>query len=180
MSMGMVLEATESYLREVLQFEPNRIGIEFNTEPPPLAGAFFIGIDDAGVESRSTENDYYLREIYVLEIGIWKRPGQFPKDRRAELLKTQNVYTPELETLDSLERKVLAALHKNNDWLRFANERFTLPLGGLGDQFINPLRYLGRSKNERLIAEGEQAEPWIGRRLRFASAERLQKLESLA
>lgn len=182
MSMAMALEGTEAYLRSVLQMSKDQISIQLNTEPPPMAGQWFIGIDDAGVDARATGNDAYFYEVYSIEIGIWKRPGQFPKDRREELIKVRNLYVPELETLESLERKVLTVLHKSHNWRRAVNEQFNLPVGGSGDVFSNPWRYVGRGKNEKLIAETENSngDAWIGRRLRFTGADRLQYVESQA
>lgn len=186
--MSIVLQATETWLRSSCDFDNTQCGIQPRCEPPPIAGQWYVGIDDGGIDQTARhdstgEFDQYLREVFTVEIGIWRRPGQFPMDRRRELMKNVSPYLLEQQSIESLERKIIVALHKAQGWRAIANDVAGggLPLGGRGDVFSLPLGYAGRGKNETLalIRTSNDPDLFFGRRLRFRGATRTQALEGM-
>jgi hypothetical protein len=57
MSMGMALFGLERYLRTQYGWTATQCGVQHRCLPPPRAGQFFIGIDDAGVEGGPEETN---------------------------------------------------------------------------------------------------------------------------
>lgn len=180
MSMAMVLEGSQDFLRQLYEWKPTECVVAPETLPTASAGPFFIGIDEGSVEG-GEENSHKLKEVFNIEIGIWRRPHNLPKDRWREYLKVQNMYLPEVATLDTLERQVITALHgygKRNGgpslW-EFINTKFQLPISGRGDRFNGTLMYKGRGKSEVISLPAEEGGgEFYGRRLRFRGLDRTQ------
>jgi hypothetical protein len=177
--MAAILAATEAILRTANDWDSNSCSIQPGSEPPPTAAQWYIAIDDAGVEQSARAEDYYLREQFVIEIGVWRRPGQLPHDRKKELQKNVTRYMNDMLTLEPLERKVIKALHKSQTWRNTLNSLAGFPEEGSGDQVVNPLVYQGRSKNETLVFGKENEHAFFGRRLRFRGGDRVQTIESM-
>jgi len=175
MSMDYVLEATAAYLRSKNGWEVSQCDI--NVSPPPAAGQFYVCIDDGGVDQLARAEDYWLKEAFVVEVAIWRRPGQLPKDRLKELLKNTSRLMAEMKTINPLERAVVKTLHKSQGWRGYANTLAGLPIGGKGDLFRVPLIYQGRSKNE--FFTDPDGNEFFGRRLRFRGADRTQSIEDM-
>lgn len=175
----MVLEGAQDFLRVLNNWKPTECVVAPETMPIATAGQFFVGIDESSVEG-GEENTHALKEIFNIEVGIWRRCGQFPKDRWREQLKTQNIYLPEVATLDTLERQVLTTLHgygrrSGPSLWEFINAKFGLPVTGLGDKFNGTLMYRGRNKSEVIsLPKEEGGGEFYGRRLRFRGLHRTQ------
>lgn len=179
MSMSAILTATELWLRQENDWEINQCGIQPNSEPPPSAGQWYVSIDDGGIDQTARPEDHYLRELFRVEVGVWRRPDQLPKDRKRDLLKTTSIYAAEAQTLESLERAVIRKLHKSQGWRQLCNTNAGFPSAANGDQVIMPLVYLGRSKCETISFGSQNEHVFFGRRLRFRGADRTQSLECM-
>ena len=84
MSMALALEYCQEYLRTKYGWKENEVGVQYDAVPPPNAGLFYVGIDDAGVDTGNDETDA-LKESLTITIGIWRRPEHLLYDRRAHL-----------------------------------------------------------------------------------------------
>lgn len=176
MSMGMALEGVRDWLRSKNDWSNIECGVHYQTVPPNRAGQKFIGIDDGGVET-GPANTHALTEIYMIDIGIWRRPGHLPKDMLGNVMLPEDLYLPEISTLNDLERRVVFWLHQRWDLLNYINGKYGLPDEGRGDNFTGQLVYSGRSKVE--TASPDQQQPgivFLGRKLRFRGLRRVQKI----
>lgn len=178
MSMAFVLEGTRDYLRSQNTWTYEQIGIQFQTIPPNTARQWYIGMDDAGVES-AIEKNYYLTETFSIEIGIWREHASIPRDRSGEMQLATDIYIAGIKTLNALERLVIAQLHGIYAVPAAINAQFTLPSIGSGGVFRLPLAYRGRTRNEKLeVADVQDSALWFGRRLLFRGLPRTQYINS--
>jgi len=117
--------------------------------PQKITGQFAICIDDAGVESGNM-NNFYDREMYSINIGIWRRVGRVPKDRMAQQMIIDNeIYSSLAQTLADNERELKMALHCNTEVPVWLNSKYALPdEDEFLDRFIQYWVYRGRSGNE--------------------------------
>jgi hypothetical protein len=176
MSMGMALEGVRDWLRDRNGWTNMECGVMFRCIPPNRAGQKFIAIDDGGVET-GPDNTHALTEIYTLEVGIWRRPGHLPKDMLGQSMLPEDLYLPEISTLNDMERRVIFWLHNRWELLTYINGKYGLPDEGRGDNFIEKLSYRGRTKVE--TAQPDEGQPglvFIGRKLRFRGLKRIQKI----
>lgn len=176
MSMGMALEGVRDWLRDKNGWTNQECGVMFRCVPPNRAGQKFIAIDDGGVET-GPANTYGLTEIYNIEIGIWRRPGHLPKDMLGQAMLPEDLYLPEISTLNDLERRVIFWLHFKKELPPYLNAKYGLPDEGRGDIFQEMLTYRGRTKVE--TAQPDEGQPglvFIGRKLRFRGLKRIQKI----
>lgn len=189
MSMGMALFGLERYLRTQYRWGPTQCGVQHRCLPPPRAGQFFIGIDDAGVEGGPEETNA-LTEICNIEIGVWRRPGHLNQaDMIGKMKLPDDPYIAGILTATKLERMVLVpvvgqqsgGLHQNYGAMNFVNELFNLPSSELGAGFNTPLLFRGFSRFESVAIEngGNAAQAYYGRRLRFRGLKRIQNPYSL-
>jgi hypothetical protein len=179
MTMGMVLEATRDYLRQRCELEKNQCGIQYLGNPPPSAVNIYVTINDDGMDT-GDDTSYYLREITRIEVGVWRQPNGIARDRAGEWMLPENIYGTYLTTIEQLERKVIQALAWSYSFLNFLNEHAGLPMTGKGGAFKQPLRYVGRAPIEAITVDNgtQNGAGWIGRRLRFRGAERIQRVDS--
>lgn len=173
MSMGMVLEGVRDWLRDQNSWKAIECGVMMNTVPPNRAGQKYVGIDDDGIDT-GPENTHALTEYFSLSIGIWRRPGHLPKDQQWNMVVPEDVYLPEISNLHDLERRVIFYLHNRWDLVGYLNKKYELPDAGRGGTFTGQLVYRGRGKIES--AAGDEANRFIGRRLRFRGLRRVQKI----
>jgi hypothetical protein len=188
MSMGMALYGLEAYLRQQYKWQPIQCGVQHRCLPPPRAGQFFVGIDDAGVEGGPAETNA-LTEVCNIEIGVWRRPGHLSQsDMIGKMKLPTDPYIAGVLTATKLERMVTIptedqsslGLHQNYGAMNFINSLFGLPDAGLGDKFCEPLVFRGFSRFESVvIGEGKGAEAYYGRRLRFRGLKRIQKYSNI-
>lgn len=180
MSMGMILLTVRDHLRDALSLPAAACEIQPGATPTPAAGEILVAIDEYRVESRSAA---HLAEHYEIEVGIWRRVGQFPADRRGELLLPEAAYTHALQSLDVLERKVVTALHGNYEAVtQQMNTFYGLGAGEQGDIVQGAPLYRGRGRAEHWppITQAHPKPNWLGRRLRFAGLRRVQGLDVAA
>lgn len=188
MSMGITLFGLESYLRQQYDWKPIQCGVQNRCLPPPRAGAFFVGIDDAGVESGPEETNA-LTEICNIEIGVWRRPGHLSQaDMIGKMKLPDDPYLQGIMTLTKLERMVLVTdesqqtggLHQNYGAMNFVNQLFGLPNIDLGAGFNTPLVFRGFSRFESIaLPNSKDADVYFGRRLRFRGFKRIQKYSTI-
>lgn len=186
MSMGMALLGTRDYLRTSLTWTLKDIGIQYNNFPPNAAKNWYVAIDDGGVEGTPAKQ-YYLKEIYTITVGVWRRPGRVPQDVSGNLMIPDDIYISGIETVNDLERKVIKWLHNNYLLMASINTQFSLPTatgagaGAGGDVFgQEPLIYRGRTKNEFITIPGtNDAQVWFGRRLQFRGLTRTQYVNAM-
>lgn len=183
----MALYGLQSYLRQQYDWKVTECGVQNRCLPPPRAGQFFIGIDDAGVDAGPDETNA-LTEICNIEIGVWRRPGHLSQqDMIGKMKLPDDLYLAGIMTLTKLERMVLCpvvgqasgGLDKNYGAMNFINSLFGLPSADLGAGFNEPLRFRGFSRFESIAIENSgtpgDANAYFGRRLRFRGLKRIQK-----
>lgn len=189
MSMALVLEHTQEYLREKYGWKPNQCGVSFRSEPQLQdAGDFYVAIEDNGVEAGNVETDS-LKEICNITVGIWRRPEHLVRDMRGNLSLQFDKYLIGAWTLHQLERAIMVhktiagtaslfGLHANYTFLSELNARYNLPSEDNGAKFITPLFYRGRSPMETVALDstGDSINAWFGYKLRFRGLSREQKL----
>jgi hypothetical protein len=173
MSMGMVLEGVRDWLRTKNEWDHMTCGVMAGSIPPNRAGQKYVALDDDGVDT-GPDNTHGLTEIFGLEVGIWRRPGHLPKDQQWNMVIPEDVYLPEVDNLNKLERNVIFLLHQRWDLAAWLNQKYGLPSSATGDAFTGQLVYRGRSKIE--AASGDGTNRFIGRRLRFRGLRRVQKI----
>lgn len=185
MSMGMALLGTRDYLRTALTWTKDNIGIQHNNLPPNAARNWYVALDDGGVEG-TPQGQYYLKEIFSITVGIWRRPGRLPQDVSGAIMLPDDIYVSGIETLNDLERKIIKKLHNNYALMASINTQFSLPSATVsgdvgGDVFgQEPLIYRGRTKNEVVSIPGTtDAQAWFGRRLNFRGLSRTQYINAM-
>ena len=110
MSMGIVLSQIRNRLRDALSLSADQCDVQPGGRPPEAAGEWYLAVDELGVDSTARS---HLAEEFAVEVAIWRRLGQFPTDRRGELLLHESAYLAAMHTLDNLERQVILSLHGN-------------------------------------------------------------------
>ena len=175
MSMGIILSQVRTHLRETLTLSSDQCDIQPGGAPPEAAGEWYLAIDELGVANDARS---HLAEEFSLEVAIWRRLGQFPADRRGELLLPESAYLEAMHTLDALERRVILNLHGNfGDVTAAANTALGAGTEGGGDRFQLALYYEGRQRAETLPRASSRRQPeWMGRRLQFRGMKRVQAL----
>jgi hypothetical protein len=173
--MGIILNQVRSHLREALTLSADQCDIQPSGSPPEAAGEWYLAIDELGVASHSRD---HLAEEFSIEVAIWRRLGQFPADRRGEAMLPESVYLAAMHTLDSLERRVILALHGNfAEVVAGANTEAGAGMSDGGDVYQLALYYQGRDRAETLPNQRSRQQPqWIGRRLKFRGMNRVQAL----
>ena len=187
MSMDLVLEGVQEWLREKYSWANNQCAVQYNAEPTVDSGQFFVGIDDAGVEESSGDTDC-LAEIFSIQIGIWRRPEHIVPDRRGKLKLNTDKWLLGAKTLASLEQKIKIhnsgqsgknGLHRNYAFKDYLNSYWSLPSSTQGSIFVSPLIYGGRTRMETVgLLDGSNPKAFYGYRLRFRGLLRTQKLRS--
>lgn len=181
MSMSLALEFTQEWFRDKYKWKWNECGVQFQSIPSYSAGAFYVSIDDAGVET-GREDTESLMETLSLNIGVWRRAEHFMKDQLGQLKLPDDVYLAGAKTLHQLERQVILnnkyGLHKNYVFMTALNERYNLPSEVHGAEFIFPFVYRGRGAMESQVLDTAktQDQVWYGYRLRFRGLAREQHL----
>lgn len=192
MSMALLLEYTQEYLRDKHAWEPNQCGVSYRAEPMLQdAGDFFVAIDETGVEAGNSSTDS-LKETLGIVIGIWRRPEHLVRDIRHNLSLPLDRYLIGAWTLHELERTIIVhktvggaptrnGLHANYSFLSGLNDRYNLPHADYGAKFITPLFYRGRSAMETVALDGgseygDSINTWYGYKLRFGGMVREQKM----
>lgn len=173
MSMAMLLEGTRDYLREQMPLTAHECDVQFQGTPPAVAGQFFIALEDAGLAS-GPEESHYLKEIYSIEISIWRRPGPLQRDRWGEFEFRENKYLGSAKTLEKIERSIIELLHHKPAAMVDLNTRFSLPSEHLGENFSSSLRYRGRGGVLTNVLPESPEIAFIGRTLTFSGSMRLQ------
>lgn len=191
MSMALALEYTAEWYRDKYGWDHTQCGVQINAYPPiGSMSPFFIGIDDAGVETGADSTDS-LKEVLTIVVGIWRRPEHIQKSIRGNLKLPQDKYLIGAWTLHDLERAVVIhktvggataegkhGLHANYVFMDGLNQRYNLP-GQYGAEFKFPFMYRGRGSMESIAIEGSQdPTAYYGYRLRFRGLAREQKLRS--
>lgn len=175
MSMAMLLEGTRDYLREQMPLKATECDIQHDSIPPWPSGQFYVTLEDSGV-APGPDQSYYLKEIFSIDIGVWRRPGDIPKDRWGTFQFRDNQYLGSVQTLDRIERRIIELLHQKPAAMVALNEKFGLPSAEAGDNFSSFLRYRGRSGMQNKFPPEADGIMFIGRVLSFSGSMRLQKV----
>lgn len=175
MSMAMALSVRD-FLRKENGWDVNRCDIQQGGTVPDIARQFYVTLDDAGVQTGPAEN-YYLKEILSIEVGIWVETGHIPADMSGHAQLKNDDYIKGTVTLDDMERAIIAQLHHREEPRNQINEQFGLP-GDDGDIFLLNFVYGGRPRNEiqGVFQNQNRVGQWLGRRLRFGGLTRNQKI----
>jgi hypothetical protein len=180
MAMSMILEGVRDFLQKENGWDKHRCGIQQGGLPPAVTRGFYVALDDAGVETSPPEN-HYLKEIYTIEVAVWRETAPISADLSGIAQLKSDQYIKGAATLHDIERKVIRSIHHNQALRNAINGQFVLP-GSDGDLFLLPLIYTGRGRNELqgVFAQNQQqSAQWLGRRLRFRGATRNQKIGSI-
>jgi len=173
----MALEGTRDYLQSENSWTDHQCNLQQNAVPPPVAPQFYIALDDGGIENDSVE--HFLRETYTMVVGVWFRVGAYPEDARGFMQLKTDLYRATIDTLNSLERKVLQNTHHIWALVTAVNTQFSLPSAGDGDYFQSTWVYQGRSGNEITALPDQQGNAYLGRRMRFRGMRRIQLVDSI-
>lgn len=178
MSIEFWMEAVRDHLRSTLAFPGGAdkavhyVDIQPNGQPPAAIGDYYIAVDEASIESADKT---HLKEIFQLEVTITKTIGQFRKDQLS------SAYFHHSRGLGPIESSVKVAIHNNQDLRALANFKGGLPSTVNGDQFIQPLWYLGRGRTRFEAGDWAGLEPdkkaFMVRVLRFGGGIRTQALD---
>ena len=171
MSVITILDEVVTHLTTQMSLQADQIGVEPELTPPHIAPEFYIAVDEGDVVSDSTDN--FLREKIGFEVGIWKRTGDYDKDRRAK------IYSKSATGLDALERLVVINLHMSWALRAAINTAGSYGQAGNGDVYQLPPVYQGRGKTEaRSIGTDNSGNlsTWLMRRLRFGGMLRVQEI----
>lgn len=189
MSMALVLEHTQEWLREKYGWAPNQCLVTHGAQPVFDAGYFFVGIDDSGVEPGPEDTDA-LKEVCNITIGVWLRPEHLQADKRGILKLPVDMYLSSSWSLYDIERAIIVSrsaegaelygLHHNWGFSSALNTRYSLPSTTYGAEFRGVFRYRGKGPMESLAMDDGSGNihSWFGYRLRFRGMERIQKLRS--
>jgi hypothetical protein len=167
------LTAIERRLRDVFgDTEGQNVGIQDLGQPPPGAGQWYIGIDDAGY-TNTDDGPESLDERYDLLVVVTFKLGYAPKDRQArEQLRTTQ--------LRAKARQVVTSLHGDYTWFAYANGSEGITSSHSG--FIEPLKLRSVSPAipkppEWVYAEDAENPPTVlAREIRLGGARRVQPL----
>ncbi len=181
MSMAALLEAVQIHLRTELGLPDQYVGIQLDGEPYPVAGEFYVAVDEGGINAPGgTEN--WLLEQFNIVVTVMRRTSQLMKDRQYRLL-TREMSTGRFQNaLEELERRTIRALHGRHDFRIAYNALLGTPDEFLGEDACLPLWYRGRSKTYPWANKNEepaQQFAWIRRDLRFGGLDRKQRLENI-
>ena len=183
--IGLFLEQIAEHLHSENTWTVRQCKVQFEAVPPARAPEWFVGIDDGGMAQTAPEDSNYVREVARIQIGIWRRQGEVPRDDSGIPLKHTDPYRSDRQTLETIERKVIRALiglPQRNDLVEAINAVIQADQDEYGECVGKPLRYLGRGKNETYIPRGHQANEdiptFIGRRLNFVGLDRIQELST--
>lgn len=176
--MAMLLEGTRDYLREKMPLKATECDVQHDSMPPWPSGQFYVTLEDNGTAS-GPDVSYYLKEIFSVDIGIWRRPGPLQKDRWGTFQFRDNQYLGSVQTLDRIERRIIELLHNKPAAMVDLNNRFGLPNEEAGDRFSAYFRYRGRSGMENKFPPEQGASDdimFIGRTMSFTGSMRLQSV----
>jgi hypothetical protein len=156
-------------------------GIQDGGVPPPMSPAFYVALDDAGVDSGPENNDY-LKEILKITVSVWREAGRMPKDYRGKMFTKDDLYLAQIYTISDLERLVLGALHRSFPCRVAINAQFRLPALQRGEaSFDGCWIYRGRTRAEVAVdGEGQSARAIVGMRLQFRGLHRNQAVGSIS
>jgi len=176
MSMGVILKIVRDSLQTALSLDKDACGVQSGGRPPNSAGELYLAVDELGVQSTARA---HLREVYELEIALWRRGGQYADDRHGDVLLADDPYLAGVRTLDALERDVIRHVHGNySDITAAANAEIGAGGGEAGDIFQLALYYVGRGRTETIPRPAaDRTIDWIGRRLKFLGMTRVQALD---
>ena len=181
MTMAAILEETRNHLRTTYAWNKDQCRVAALGEPTGSSGEFFIGIDEESVDPMSdTQVNDYLGEVYRIAVWIWRRSGVYGDDRRGDMLLPDDPHLGTIQTMEKLTRKVIVAIHKNQDLRAAVNTRLAAP-SNKGDIVQSPLSFNGRSRTQpRNIEDGGAGDgPWMVRTVRFIGMKRVQSLECM-
>lgn len=152
-------------------------GVQMEGHPPPVAGSFYISVDDGGTSATGGDNEY-LSETHMVNVWVSLRCAELPPDRSAKILGRVN------DSLQKLERQVLRAIHGQDSVRQQANTYLSGRSAGEG-VFQLPLYYQGRTgtviqpSDWSLEFESDRMSGWYVRRLPFAGMQRTQLIDSI-
>ncbi len=177
MSTGHILLRVRDHLRSTLSLDTDQCEIRCEGNPTSVAGQFFIGVREMGVQG---EGKSFLRELSRIEVAVWRRASDVPHDRSGDLHLSSDPWLSAVFALDEMERQVIRAIHGNHaDLPKWLNNSLSLGEAPQGDRFLLPLFYEGRSGTEALSNKKERPAAWYGRRLQFAGMTRVQSPDVL-
>lgn len=150
---------------------PKTIGVEPGGHPPPLAGSFYISIDEDGIQNEGQPEQAFLGERMNLAIWISIRSGQQAPDR------TGNIYLKEMSGFGPMERQIKALLHGNQTLRQDINVLLTENTDNI-QEIQEPCWWQGRTTTVESAADwsgetGGKAVGWLVRKLRFIGFRRI-------
>jgi len=176
MSMGVVLKIVRDHIRNRLSLTGGQCDVRPDGRPIDVAGDLYVCISEGGVQS---ESRLHLSERHEIEVSIWRRATAVPTDRQGDLLLPDDQYVANLQTLDDLERAIIAHIHGNDADIRQAANALLTSGGANSDGFSVTLFYAGRGPSETFTDRPRSSAEWIGRRLRFGGMLRIQPLGAM-
>lgn len=179
MSMGICLRVIRDTLRTTHGWHPRDCRPMPRGEPPENhPSEWFVGIDEAGVDS-GPDDFYGLQETYRVDIWVWRKLGQYPKDELGTVLLDEDPHLANILLPEDLERKVIKTMHFSYAIMNAINVVID-PSAENGSGLNQPFRYQGRGRTTTtLVNDGGGGQSWAGRALRFGGAKRTQTIECL-
>lgn len=183
MTLAIILDVAAEYLRQRNKWTKDQCRVMPDGEPAgvSIGSQFFVGLDELSIRPGDYRNQLQLQETAGIEIFIWRKSGQFPKDRQGHLIDKDNQYL-NLLMPSSIERNIIRQIHGNMEIVTVANQQAGTNTDNSGSGFSLPLKLLGKSKQvpTTLDAGGPAPIPYVLRRLQFGGMYRFQYSDNIA
>ncbi len=176
MAMAVILEAIRDQIRTDLSLGADQCRVMPNGEPVGATmSPIFVGVDESS--QPETGNADFLREEHIVNVFCWRRAEEFPDDMKESLLLNADPHNLLLESIATLARQVIQAIHKNETLRAAINTTLGVPSGSVGDKILTPAILTGVVSTKRKpINDGDEGEPpvWFVRQLTFGGFLRVQ------
>ncbi|MFI4874761.1 MAG: hypothetical protein ACIALR_05470 [Blastopirellula sp. JB062] len=173
MELGTILRVARDGLREKYGWKKSQCRITAQGEPLELSPEFFVGIHDAGIEGGVIDG-YYLEETYRIEVSVWRRLGQYPKDRLDDVLIDEDPHLVNVDLPSRLEKQVKDFIHFSYPLMNAINQAYGAPSEENGPGLLKPFIYQGSTRTKTLVVNDGGTKPspaYAGRTLRFGGAQ---------
>ena len=176
MAMAVILEAIRDQIRTDISLDDDQCRVMPNGEPVAATmGQIFVGVDESS--QPETGNADFLREEHIVSVYCWRRAEEFPDDMKQSLLLNADPHNLTKESIATLARKVIKAIHKNETLRAAINTTLGVPNASVGDKILTPAILTGTVKTApKVINDGDGGDPamWFGRQLTFGGFLRVQ------
>lgn len=169
MELGTVLKVVRDQLRLKFSWKKAHCRVVPNGEPLERSPEFFVGLCDGGIEG-GIEDGYFEYEKFRIEVWVWRRLGQYSKDRHGNAMLDEDPHLANIQLPSGLERRVKKFIHMNYALMNAINTEFGTGTSDAGSGLQHPFVYQGSSRTQVQNANdgGTSVASFAGRQLRFS------------